>query len=44
MDIAPENVELGQVYLKDHPNASMVTMDVHKMDFQEKFDVIQHAI
>lgn len=40
MDIAPENVELGQVYLKDHPNASMVTMDVHKMDFQEKFDVI----
>ena len=40
MDISAENVELGKEYLKDFPNASMVTMDAHKMTFDDTFDVI----
>lgn len=40
MDISEESVELGRDYLRDNPNASLVVMDVHKMDFPESFDVI----
>lgn len=40
MDISAENVELGKAYLKDFPNASMVTMDAHKMTFDGTFDVV----
>ncbi len=40
MDISEESVELGREYLKDYPNASMVTMDVHKMVFPKPFDII----
>lgn len=40
MDISEQNVELGRHYLRDHPNASMVVMDVHQMSFGEPFDVI----
>ncbi|WP_269478142.1 class I SAM-dependent methyltransferase [Hominibacterium faecale] len=40
MDISEENVALSKEYLKDYPNASMVVMDVHAMDFDQVFDVI----
>lgn len=40
MDISAENVELGKAYLKECPNASMVTMDAHHMTFDEHFDII----
>lgn len=40
MDISEESVKLGKEYLKDIPNASMVVMDVHKMAFNQSFDVI----
>ncbi len=40
IDISEENVELGREYLKDCPNASMIAMDVHKMEFRERFDSI----
>ncbi|HAQ40054.1 MAG TPA: class I SAM-dependent methyltransferase, partial [Clostridiales bacterium] len=40
IDISEESVELGREYLKDYPNASMVTMDVHKMVFPKPFDII----
>ena len=40
MDISAESVELGREYLKDYPNARMVAMDVHKMDFPKPFDVV----
>lgn len=40
MDISAENVELGKEYLKDNPNASMVTMDAHVMAFDGTFNVI----
>ena len=40
MDISEEHVESGKEYLKDCPNASMVTMDVHEMNFDQSFDVI----
>lgn len=40
VDISEESVELGREYLKDHPNASMVTLDVHKMEFSKLFDNI----
>jgi len=40
VDISEESVELGQEYLKDFPNAAMVAMDVHQMEFECRFDVI----
>lgn len=40
IDVSAENVELGREHLKDCPNASMATMDVHRMSFERKFDVI----
>ena len=40
IDISGENVSLGKEYLKDSPNAEIVTMDVNNLTFQEKFDVI----
>lgn len=40
MDISMESVELGKEYLKDCPNATMVAMDVHKMEFPKPFDVV----
>ena len=40
MDISADSVRLGKEYLKDFPNADMVAMDVHAMDFPQPFDVI----
>ncbi|MBU5255333.1 class I SAM-dependent methyltransferase [Tissierella praeacuta] len=40
IDISEENIELGKEYLKNYTNASMITMDVHKMEFSKPFDVI----
>lgn len=40
MDISVESVELGREYLKDCPNARMVAMDVHRMEFPNPFDVV----
>ncbi|WP_432404189.1 class I SAM-dependent methyltransferase [Wukongibacter sp. M2B1] len=40
MDISVESVELGKEYLKDYPNASIVAMDVHRMEFPKPSDVI----
>jgi 2-polyprenyl-3-methyl-5-hydroxy-6-metoxy-1,4-benzoquinol methylase len=40
IDISDESVSFGKEYLKDSPNAEIMTMDVHKLTFEEKFDVI----
>ena len=40
MDISPDSVRLGEAYLKDCPNAEMVAMDVHRMQFDQPFDVV----
>lgn len=40
MDISEDSVRLGKEYLKDFPNADMVSMDVHQMHFDRPFDVI----
>lgn len=40
IDISEENVQLGREYLKEFPNAGMMTMDVHNMEFDKPFDVI----
>ncbi len=40
IDISVESVELGNEYLKDYPNASIVAMDVHRIKFPRPFDVI----
>jgi len=40
MDISEESVELGRAYLQSCPNASMVAMDVHEMNFSAPFDVV----
>lgn len=40
MDISENNVKLGEKYLKDYTNATMVVMDLHQMKFSKPFDVI----
>ena len=40
IDISEESVALGREYVKEQPNAEMLVMDVHKMDFSEPFDAI----
>ncbi|QZY57452.1 class I SAM-dependent methyltransferase [Crassaminicella profunda] len=40
IDISDESVLLGKEYLKDNSNAEIMTMDVHNLTFEEKFDVI----
>ena len=40
MDISPDSVRLGSEYLKGCPNAEMVAMDVHRMHFDESFDIV----
>lgn len=40
MDISIGNVELSKEYLNGYPNASVVAMDIHKMEFSKQFDVI----
>ena len=40
IDISVESVELGKEYLKGYPNASIVAMDVHQINFHKSFDVI----
>ncbi|KUO70290.1 MAG: methylase [Clostridia bacterium BRH_c25] len=40
IDISDESVSLGTEYLKDSPNAEIITMDVCNLEFEEKFDVI----
>ncbi|MEA5135771.1 MAG: class I SAM-dependent methyltransferase [Candidatus Fimivivens sp.] len=40
IDISEESVELGREYLRDCPNASMVVMDVRRMNFSKPFDVV----
>ncbi|MGE4277746.1 MAG: class I SAM-dependent methyltransferase [Lawsonibacter sp.] len=40
MDISEESVRLGGSYLRDFPNADMVAMDIHEMNFPHPFDVI----
>lgn len=40
IDISKDNVNLGKEYLKNIPNAKLKIMDVHKLNFDQKFDVI----
>lgn len=40
IDISDDTVKLGREYLKDCPNAHLITMDVHKMALHQSFDVI----
>lgn len=40
IDISDENVSLGKEYLKDIPNANILTQDVKNLSFKEKFNVI----
>ncbi len=40
IDVSVESVELGKEYLKNSYNAKIMTMDVHNLQFEEKFDVV----
>ncbi len=40
IDISKESVELGREYLKEYPNADMVVMDVHNMQFSMPVDIV----
>jgi 2-polyprenyl-6-hydroxyphenyl methylase/3-demethylubiquinone-9 3-methyltransferase len=40
IDISDESVLLGKEYLKDSPNAEIITMDVNNLAFEEKFNVV----
>lgn len=40
IDISEDNVTLGKEYLKDIPNASMVTMDIHNVTIDQSFNVV----
>ncbi len=40
IDISEENVELGREYIKEHPNADMVVMDVHNIQLSAPVDVV----
>ncbi|GMQ64148.1 class I SAM-dependent methyltransferase [Vallitalea maricola] len=40
IDVSVESVELGKEYLKDSHNAKIIDMDVHNLQFEEKFDVV----
>ncbi len=38
IDISDENVRFGKEYLRNISNARLITMDVHVMDYRERFD------
>jgi len=40
IDIAEGNVEFGQTYLCDAPNATLLVMDAHNVQFDKPFDVV----
>ncbi|SCY61312.1 class I SAM-dependent methyltransferase [Alkaliphilus peptidifermentans] len=40
IDISDESVSLGKEYLKNTPNAEIITMDIHNLTFEKKFNVI----
>lgn len=40
IDISNESVSFGKEYLKDIPNADIITMDVKNITLQEKFEVL----
>ncbi len=40
IDISEQNIALSKDYLKDVNNAQVLCVDVHKMDFKRKFDII----
>lgn len=40
IDVSEESVELGKEYLKDSQNTKIIAMDVHDLQFEEKFDVV----
>lgn len=40
IDISKDNVELGKEYLSDTPNAQLMVMDAHNLQFGELFDVV----
>jgi len=40
IDIAEGNVEFGQTYLRNLPNATLLVMDAHNIEFDKPFDVV----
>lgn len=40
IDISDDSVSLGKEYLKDSSNVEIITMDVHNLKFEEKFDIV----
>lgn len=40
IDISKDNAAFGNEYLSDVPNAQLLVMDAHDLDFREPFDVI----
>ncbi|CVK19132.1 class I SAM-dependent methyltransferase [Sporomusa sphaeroides] len=40
IDISKDNVDFGKEYLNDTPNAHLMVMDAHNLQFQELFDVV----
>ena len=40
IDISDESVGFGREYLKGFPHIRLEVMDVHKLDFEEEFDVV----
>lgn len=40
IDISEDSILLSKEYLKDIPNANMITMDIHKIDIKDSYDVV----
>ena len=40
IDISPESVEFGKEHLKEFPHIHLMTMDAHKLDFENEFDAV----
>ena len=40
IDISQENVDFGEEYLIDVPNAELIVMDAHDLCFKETFDIV----
>jgi len=40
IDISDDNVSFGKEYLKDTPNAEIITADTHSLALEEKFDTL----
>lgn len=40
IEISEDSVSFGKEYLRDNPQCSLLTMDGHKLDFRNEFDIV----